>query len=482
MSKVKLAVHRTFRSLEIRNYRLFFTGQLVSTSGTWMQQLAQDWLVLRLTNRALPVGITTALQFAPVLVLGIWGGLIADRLDKRKLLIATQASMATLALTLGVLTATGAVRLWMIYVLALLLGCVTSFDMPARQSFVTEMVGPEHLANAVGLNSAVFNSARIIGPAAAGVLIGVLGIAPAFIINAVSYVAVMVALWMMDPTKLYRKAGVSRSRGQVREGLRYVWATPTLRWTIALMGVVATFGLNFRVALPLLSRFTFHGGPGLYGVLASVMAIGSVAGALTAAGRARPTQAMLLWSLAGFGLSALVLGLVGSPLLAGILLVPVGFFSIAWISTANTTVQLGATAEMRGRVMSIYGLLLLGSTPLGALLIGWMSEQWGPRSTLLLAGVSSLLAGGYAFLVRPGRKRMPETVPEVEVEPEAAAKRVAEPKPARQRVAEPEREVAPKRVAAPKPAKARTATAANGSKPGTVPARVAAAAGSDEAA
>jgi MFS family permease len=418
VTRVKLAARHTFRSLRIRNYRLFFFGQLVSVSGTWMQQLAQDWLVLRLTNRSLPVGITTALQFAPVLVLGVWGGLIADRLDKRKLLIATQASMATLALALGILTATGAVRLWMIYLLALLLGCATSFDMPARQSFVTEMVGPEYLANAVGLNSAVFNSARIIGPAAAGVLIGVLGIAPAFIINAVSYLAVMVALWMMDPSRLYRKAGVERSRGQVREGVRYVWATPTLRWTILLMGVVATFGLNFRVALPLLSRFTFHGGPGLYGTLASLMAVGSVAGALTAASRSRPTQALLLWSVAAFGLSALILGFLSSPVLAGVLLVPVGFFSIAWISTANTTVQLGSTAEMRGRVMSIYGLLLLGSAPLGALLIGWMSEQWGPRSTLLLAGLSSLVAGGVAFLVRPGRNRAPEA--EVEAAPTPA--------------------------------------------------------------
>src|SRR6266542_3566020 len=212
--------------------RRFFFGQLVSVSGTWMQQLAQDWLVLRLTNRALPVGITTALQFAPVLVLGIWGGLIADRLDKRRLLLATQGAMSALALALGVLTATGSVRLWMIYLLALLLGFATAFDMPARQAFVTEMVGPDHLANAVGLNSAVFNSARIIGPAVAGVLIGVVGIAPAFFVNALSYLAVMTSLSLMDPEELYRQAPVGRSPGQVRDGVRYVWATPTLRWTI----------------------------------------------------------------------------------------------------------------------------------------------------------------------------------------------------------------------------------------------------------
>jgi MFS family permease len=400
---LKLATQRTFRSLRIRNYRLFFFGQLVSVSGTWMQQLAQDWLVLRLTNRSLPVGITTALQFAPVLVFGIWGGLIADRLDKRRLLLATQGAMGTLALALGVLTATGAVRLWMIYLLALLLGCATSFDMPARQSFVTEMVGPEELPNAVGLNSAVFNAGRIIGPAVAGVLIGLVGIAPAFFANAVSYLAVMAGLWLMDPGKLFRTEPVERSRGQVRDGVRYVLATPVLRWTILLMGVVATLGLNFRVALPLLARFTYDGGPSLYGVLASIMAAGSVVGALTAASRVRPSQRLLLWSIVGFGVSSLAMAFVLSPALAGLLLLPVGFFSIAWISTANSTVQLGSAPEMRGRVMSIYGLLLLGSTPIGAMIIGWLSEHYGPRSSVLLAGVSSLVAACVAILVRPDR-------------------------------------------------------------------------------
>jgi MFS family permease len=403
VSLVELATKKTFRSLRIRNYRLFFFGQLVSVSGTWMQQLAQDWLVLRLTNRSLPVGITTALQFAPVLVLGIWGGLIADRLDKRKLLLATQGAMAALALALGVLTATGVVRLWMIYLLALLLGVATSFDMPVRQSFVTEMVGPKELPNAVGLNSAVFNVGRIIGPAVAGVLIGIVGIAPAFLINAASYLAVMTSLWRMDPGKLYRSAPVERSRGQVRDGVRYVLATPTLRWTILLMGFVATMGLNFRVALPLLSRFTYHGGPSLYGILASLMAAGSVAGALTAASRTKPSQRVLLWSIAGFGASSLVMAALLDPVLAGIVLLPIGFFSIFWIATANTTVQLGSAPEMRGRVMSIYGLLLLGSTPIGALVIGWLSEHFGPRSSVLLAGGSSLLAAAVAWLVRPNR-------------------------------------------------------------------------------
>jgi MFS family permease len=393
---VELATQRTFRSLRIRNYRLFFFGQLVSVSGTWMQQLAQDWLVLRLTGRPLPVGITTALQFAPVLLLGMWGGLVADRIDKRRLLLATQGVMGTLALALGVLTLTGAVRLWMIYLLALLLGCATSFDMPARQAFVTEMVGPDHLTNAVGLNSAVFNSARIIGPAAAGVLIAVVDIPPAFLINALSYLAVITSLLLMRPGELYRQPPVERSRGQVRDGLRYVWATPTLRSTLLLMGVVATLGLNFRVALPLLARFTFNGGPSLYGLLASMMACGSVIGALATASRAGPTRPLLLWSVTLFGATSLVVAVVTSPLLAAVVLVPLGFSSITWMSTANSTLQLGSTAEMRGRVMSIYGLLFLGSAPIGAMLVGWLSEHYGPRSSLVLGGVSSLAAAAVA--------------------------------------------------------------------------------------
>ncbi len=412
MTLVELATQRTFRSLRIRNYRLFFFGQLVSVSGTWMQQLAQDWLVLRLTDRPLPVGITTALQFAPVLLLGIWGGLVADRLDKRRLLLATQAVMGALALALGVLTLTGTVQLWMIYLLALLLGCATSFDMPARQAFVTEMVGSDHLANAVGLNSAVFNSGRIIGPAVAGVLIGVAGLAPAFLINAFSYLAVISSLLLMRPGELHRQPAVQRTRGQVRDGLRYAWATPTLRSTLLLMGVVATLGLNFRVALPLLARFTFHGGPSLYGLLASMIACGSVVGALTTASRARPTRGLLLWSMTVFGVTSLLVAIAGSPLLAAIVLVPLGFSSIAWMSTANSTVQLGSAPEMRGRMMSLYGLLFLGSTPLGAMLVGWLSEHYGPRSSMVMGGVSSLLAVGVAALAdlrarRRGRASAP---------------------------------------------------------------------------
>jgi len=410
VSIVGQTARRTFRSLLVRNYRLFFFGQLVSLTGTWMQQVAQDWLVLRLTDRALPVGITTALQFLPVLLFASWGGLTADRSDKRKLLAATQTAMGILALVLGVLTLTGSVRLWMVYLLAFLLGCATAFDMPARQAFVTEMVGPDQVSNAIGLNSAVFNSARVIGPAAAGVLIATVGIAPAFLLNAVSYLAVIAGLLAMDPAQLDRLAPTPRARGQVREGLRYVWATPALRSTILLVTVVGTLGLNARVVLPLVARFTFHGGPGVYGTLASVMAAGSVMGALAAATRARPTQRLLLGSAGVFGVLSLLAAVVPTLGWELVVLVPLGMTTITFLATANSTLQLASSTEMRGRVMALYGTVFLGSTPIGSVVVGWLAERYGARSGFVLGGVASLAAVAVALLAarhrpeeRPGR-------------------------------------------------------------------------------
>jgi MFS family permease len=398
------ATRRTFRSLRVRNYRLFFFGQLVSVSGTWMQQVAQDWLVLRLTNEPLPLGITTALQFTPILALGAWAGVVADRLDKRRLLLATQAAMAALALVLGILTATGAIRLWMVYLLALLLGFATAFDMPTRQAFVSEMVGPGQVVNAIGLNSAVFNSARVIGPAAAGVVIATVGIATAFLVNAVSYLAVIGGLLAMDPARLHRRPPVQRASGQIRAGLRYVWTTPVLRSTIALVAVVGTLGLNFRVALPLLARFTFGGDATVYGALASIMAAGSVVGALAAARRSRPSPALLLGSVAVFGVLSGAAAAAPTLALEMVVLAPLGLASIAFLATANSTVQLGSSPELRGRVMALYGLVFLGSTPLGGLLAGWMADRFGPRSIMLLAGVSSLVAAGVAAVLMRRRR------------------------------------------------------------------------------
>jgi MFS family permease len=387
----------------VRNYRLFFFGHLISSTGTWMQQVGQDWLVLGLTGAALPLGVTLALQFAPMLAFGAWAGLVADRVDKRRLLLATQTAMAVLALVLGVLTATGTVRLWMVFTLALLLGCVTAFDMPARQSFVSEMVGPDRVANAVGLNSASFNTARVLGPLAAGVLITVIGIAPAFFLNAVSFLAMIGGLLAMDPSRLHRRAPVARARGQIRAGVRYLWATPVLRSTILLVAVVGLLGLNYRVALPLLARFVFDGGAGAYGALAAALAAGSVVGALAVARHGRPSRPLLIGSVAAFGLLSFAAAAAPTLLVEGLVLFPVGMASLAFVATANSTVQLGSSPEMRGRVMSLFGLVLLGSVPPSGLLSGWMAGHLGPRSILVLSGVSCVLAAAVAAVTARGR-------------------------------------------------------------------------------
>jgi MFS family permease len=392
--RLRLASDRTFSSLRIRNYRLFFTGQLVSLTGTWMQIVAQGWLVLKLTGSGVALGLTTALQFLPLLLFGVWGGVIADRVDKRRVLLATQTAAGTLALVLFAVVAADVVELWMIYALALLLGCVTAIDNPTRQSFVTEMVGPDAVANAVGLNSAAFNAARIVGPAIAGILIGSVGIAFAFGVNALSYVAVVVALARMRTDDLQRHAPVARSRGQIRAGVRHAWTTPELRSTILLVAVIGTFGFNFVVVLPLLARYTFGGGAGLYATLSSVMAVGSVAGALATAGRARPTRSLLVGTATAFGVTALLAAFAPSPIVLGVLLVPVGASMIAFIATANSTVQLHSDPALRGRVMALFVLVFLGSTPVGGPLVGWLSDpqQFGPRAGLVVAGASTLAA------------------------------------------------------------------------------------------
>jgi MFS family permease len=407
------AVGRIFASLTGRNYRLFFLGQLVSTSGTWMQQVAQDWLVLELTNRPLPVGITAALQFSPILVLGAWGGLTADRLDKRRILLVTQSVAGVLALILGALVMTGQARLWMVYVLAALLGVVTSFDMPARQSFVVEMVGPGQLANAVALNSALINAGRLIGPGIAGVAILAIGLGPAFLANAGSYLAVLVALLLMDPKRLHRQERAPRERGQVREGLRYAWRTPLLRSTLVLVAVVATLGFNPRVVLPLLARFEFDVGPDGYGLMSSVMAVGSVAGALYAAARARPTRRLLLAAV----------GLLGAGTLAGaaaptlgweLLALPVmGAAMIVFLSSSNATLQLASAPRLRGRVMALHGMVFLGSVPFGSLLAAWLGEALGPRAPLSIGGVTCLLAAAVGLsMLRRARVAATEPLPE----------------------------------------------------------------------
>lgn len=409
--RLRQSAAATFRSLKVRNYRLFFWGQSVSLTGTWMQAVAQTWLVVRLTGSGLALGTTVALQFLPVLLFGLWGGALADRFDKRRLLIATQVVPALLAGVMGVVVATGVVHLWMVWVLAFLLGCVHMVDMPARHAFVSELVGSDDTPNAVALNSAVFNTGRLVGPAAAGVLIASVGIAPAFFVNAVSYLAALAALAAMRTDELRREPAGEVRAGRIRAGLRYVWSTADLRRTIVLVAVVGTFGVNFGVVLPLLARYSLGGGAALYGLLTSLLALGSLAGSLFAASRTRAGVLALLAPAGCFGGLLLIAAGVSSWGTVGvaIVLVPTGGALMLFLATANATLQRASVPAMRGRVMALYGMAFLGSTPLGGPLLGWISGSWGARVGLAFSGGMSLLAAGAAFAVarRRGRRRGP---------------------------------------------------------------------------
>ncbi len=391
MTRLRGATRKTFAALSVRNYRLYFTGQVVSVSGTWMQMVAQAYLILFvLHGTGVDVAIATGLQFLPMLFFGPFGGLIADRLDKRKLLFATQVSAGLLALVFGLLVLTHSIQITDVYVLAGLLGVVNLFDNPARQTFVPEMVGRDLLPNAVSLNSVVMNGARVIGPGIGGVLILTLGVSTCFMVNAGSYVAVLVALSLMRKDELHPTHAVARAGGQVREGLRYVWSTPDLRNPLLSMVVVGIFAFNFTVTLPLLAKFTFNGGAGLYSFFLAAMGAGAVAGGLFMAHRSRPTQKLLALIGAVFGVLILAVALAPTKTVAIVLLVPMGAASISFIATNNSILQLRSEPSMRGRVMSLNALAFLGTTPIGAPLLGWISDASNPRMALLVGAVATL--------------------------------------------------------------------------------------------
>jgi MFS family permease len=393
MSRVAVASARTFRSLRNHNYRRYFYGQLVSLTGTGMQTVAQGWLVLRLTDDSgFALGLVTALQFLPLLVAGPWGGVVADRFDKRSVLITTQSAMAVVAGALAVLTLTGVVELWMVYAAALLTGAATAVDSPTRQAFVVEMVGPPDLPNAIGLNSALFNAARVVGPAAAGIVIRLADVGPCFALNAVSFLAVLGGLWRMRSDELVRQAPIPTGKGQVRAGLEYVRRTPVLRSTLLLVAVVGTLGFNANVVLALLAKVTFRGDAGTYALLSSAMGLGSLAGALVTAARTQPSWRLLVGACLAFGgfltASAAAPGLpLALPLLA-----LAGAAGITFMTTANSTLQLASDPAMRGRVMALYLLVFLGSTPIGGPVVGLVSEHLRPRFGLGLGGVSTTAA------------------------------------------------------------------------------------------
>jgi MFS family permease len=411
---------RTFRSLRVPNYRRFFAGHAVSVVGTWMQRVAQDWLVLELSDSAIAVGIATALQFLPTLLLGLWGGVLVDRWDRRRTIMATQAVSAVLAAVLAAVTLSGLVELWMVFALALGLGVVTVIDVPARQAFVTEMVGPEDYVNAQSLNSTVHNVGRLVGPAIAGLLIAGVGSGAAFALNAASFLAVLVSLWRLDVGRLTRAEPLPRKRGQAVAGLRYVWGRPELRACMVLVAVVALFGQNFRVVLPLFARDALGGGAEVYGWLTSALGAGAVLGALGSAAReqVRPWS-LLVWT-AGFAAVSMLLAFApGLPVALGLLL-GLGVANICFNTLARTLLQLGAEPSMQGRVIALHALVFLGSTPIGAPMLGWVCEQWGSRAGLFISGAAPALA---ALLVLPTLRRLRRlevTEPSVALPPAAS--------------------------------------------------------------
>jgi MFS family permease len=381
-----------FRSLRRRNFRLFLAGQLVSNCGTWMQNVALAWLVLQVSHSPLAVGLVSSLQFLPSLLFGAYGGVVADRFIKRKVLVLTQSGMAAAAGALAVLDLTGQTALWAVYLVTFVSGLFQAMDMPVRQAFLSEMVGVADLPNAVGLNSAMFNLTRIGGPALGALVINLAGVGECFALNALSYLAVISALLAMSAGELFPSRRAPHAKGQVREGLRYVWATPRLRQALVLLAVAGTLAFNFNTVLPVLAKDNFRGNAGTYALMLVAIGIGSVAGALTSARLRRPRLAVVAGASIAMGFVMLAASVEHNLDLEVVFLVLLGFVSLLYLSTTNSTCQLAAAPEMRGRVMGVYAAIFQGSTPLGATLIGLVDEELGARWGLALGGLPLLLA------------------------------------------------------------------------------------------
>jgi MFS family permease len=409
---VSAAVRRSFDSLSVPNYRRYFGGQIISLSGNWMQMVAEIWLILSLTGSGVMVGTTTALQFLPILLFGAWGGLLADRFDKRRLLIVTQAVMALPALALFAIVAAGTVQPWMVLALVFFRGSVNAIDNPTRQSFAIEMVGPDRVVNAVSLNSVLIHSARLVGPALAAIAIAIVGVGPCFALNALTFVAMIVALWRMDPAELEAPPPAVRERGAVRAGLRYVRDTPALAVPLALMALVGTFGLNFQVILPLLARFSFDGGASTYAALVAAMGVGSVIGALLTGAHGRTDARLIAGSALAFGLLALLAAMMPSVALELPVLALLGAAAVTFAAAINSLLQLAVEPQMRGRVMALYSIVFLGSTPIGGPLAGWLAETYDPRVALLLAAASGLVAALGARVSLARREASPSVLAE----------------------------------------------------------------------
>jgi MFS family permease len=398
----------TFASLSVRNYRLYFIGQLISVSGTWMQTVAQAFLVLDLTHSGTQLGLSTAARFAPVLLAGPWGGVIVDRTNTRRLLLATQATSGAIALAFAILVGLHAAQMWQVYILALALGWVNVFDNPARQTFISELVPARLLSNAVTLNSVMVNGSRILGASAGGALAAGLGLALCFGANALSYAAVIGTILAMSTKQLLAVDKAGPEKGQASAGLRYVRSRPDLLIPLLMVALVGALAWEFQISLPLLASQTFHGGAGTYGAMASVMAVGAVVGGLITASRtARGTRSLAV-SAIGWGVSITAAALAWSLPVEFAFLLFVGYGSVTFNSLAKTVMQLGSAPQMRGRVMALWGLAWLGSTPVGGSLVGWVGQELGARWSLLIGGLPTLITGliAYPLLARLDRARV----------------------------------------------------------------------------
>jgi MFS family permease len=415
------AIRRTFSSArQSRNFRLFLMGQFVSAVGTWMNFTATGWLVWQLTRSGSALGINSALQFGPMLVLGAFGGVLADRFDKRRILLTTQSLFAAVSVTLAALVLTHNIELWMVYGLSIVAGLITSIDNPSRQSFYVEMVGESSLTNAVSLNSAAFTGARVVGPAIAGLVIAGAGLAWCFALDAVSYLFVLGALFAMRPAEFHEQPRSTRERGHLMAGLRYVWTTPELRRPLIVLAIMFTFVFNWQVLMPLLAEVTFNAGPREFGLLSAAAGIGSFVGAVTTAHANRtPVMSKLGMFGALVGLTMVLVAVAPTLSLAMVAMVPLGYAAMCFMITGNTMLQLNARPQARGRVMALYGIVFLGSTPIGAPIAGWLGQMLGPRWEFALMGLVALAVGvGIAVMVR-------RIHPNRELEVPAASPRIA---------------------------------------------------------
>lgn len=405
------AARQTFSSLANLNYRRYYSGQAISLIGTWMQTVAQSWLVLELTRSPTAVGLLVAVQTLPVLLLGPYGGVVADRVDKRRLMVLLQSTMGVLALVLGLLTVTGVVRVWEVFGLALLLGLNNTFENPARQAFILEMVGPDELRNAVTLNSVLVNAARAIGPAIAGIIIAAGGTGICFLVNAASFAAVVFSLVTLDVSKLAPSTPTGRGRGQLRDGLAYVRRTPTLAVPLIMMGLVGCLGYEFQVVLPVLAQQTFHGGARTYGFMTGVMGVGAVVGGLYAAAKGRVGLWSMSLSAGAFGICFVASAVAPTLPIELLALALLGAASVTFLSKGNSTLQLGADPQMRGRVMALWAVAFLGSTPVGGPIAGAVSEHLGARVGLLLGAAACVAATvlGVSTVRRLARTSGPST-------------------------------------------------------------------------